>query len=74
MVVNYSQFNITDDHGYNLYHAIRYCHAYKEYGLVFEKGVYDFFRDRATEDCFDLQVMNADKYYIEGNSLHFYDD
>ena len=57
-MLNYSIFNTTTDHAFNLYNAIRYCRDHGENILVFDKGVYDFYPDKAAEEL--LYVSNHD--------------
>ena len=59
-MINYSKFNVTDDHSYNLYNAIAYCKKHGKDGIVFDKGVYDFYPERASEHL--LHVSNHDIY------------
>ena len=59
-MVNYSKFNVTDDHSYNVYNAINYCKKYGEDGIVFDKGRYDFYPERASEHL--LHISNHDIY------------
>ena len=59
-MVNYSLFNITDDHSYNVYNAINYCVQNGEDGIVFDGGRYDFYPDKASEHL--LHVSNHDVY------------
>lgn len=59
-MINYSKFNVTDDHSYNLYNAINYCKKYGEDGIVFDKGRYDFYPERASEHL--LHISNHDIY------------
>ena len=61
-MVYYSQFNTTTDHAFNVYQAIRYCREHGVDKLVFEKGVYDFYPDKASEDV--MYVSNHDIYGI----------
>lgn len=61
-MINYNEFNTTDNHSFNLYNAIKYCRENNEDGIVFEKGKYDFYPDMASEDVF--AVSNHDIYGI----------
>ena len=61
-MVHYSQFNKTTDHAFNVYQAIRYCREHGVDKLVFDKGVYDFYPDKASEDV--MYVSNHDIYGI----------
>lgn len=61
-MIKYSAFNTTDDHSYNVYNAILYCIMNNENGIIFDKGRYDFYADRASEDV--LHVSNHDIYGI----------
>ena len=40
-MINYSQFNVTDDHAYNIARAIDYCKKNNIDGIKFEKGTYE---------------------------------
>jgi len=40
-MINYSQFNLTDDHALNISHAIEYCKKNNIDGIKFEKGTYE---------------------------------
>ena len=62
-MAHYSQFNITDDHSYNVYNAIKYCKENNERELVFDKGFYEFHSDRASEEV--LHISNHDVYGIQ---------
>lgn len=57
-MVNYKEFNKTDDHSYNVRNAIKYCKEKKENSLVFDYGVYDFYGDMSFEEV--LYVSNHD--------------
>ncbi len=61
-MINYNEFNTTDNHSFNLYNAIKYCKENNEDGIVFDKGVYDFYPEMASEDVF--AVSNHDIYGI----------
>ena len=62
-MISYNQFQTTNDHAFNLYHAIQYCKAHSEDCLVFPKGVYDFYGEKASEAV--LKVSNHDIYGIQ---------
>ena len=59
-MINYSFFNTTDDHSYNLYNAIKYCRDNGVDCLVFDKGRYDFYPEKAAEHL--LHISNHDVY------------
>ena len=59
-MINYSKFSNTENHAFNLYNAIKYCKDNNENGIVFDKGVYDFYPEMACEDA--LCVSNHDMY------------
>ena len=59
-MVNYSIFNKTEDHSFNLFNAIIYCRQNGEDGIAFDGGKYDFYPDRADEAL--LHVSNHDVY------------
>ena len=59
-MVNYSLFNKTEDHSFNLFNAIRYCRENGEDGILFEGGKYDFYPDKADEAL--LHISNHDAY------------
>lgn len=61
-MVHYSQFNVTADHAFNVCQAIRYCREHGVDKLIFDKGVYDFYPDKASEDV--MYVSNHDIYGI----------
>ena len=46
-MISYNQFQTTNDHAFNLYHAIQYCKAHSEDCLDFPKGVYDLYGEKA---------------------------
>lgn len=48
-MVNYSDWNLTDDHSYNVYCALKYCREHGESGIRFPKGHYDFYEEMASE-------------------------
>ena len=62
-MVNYNNFNTTKDHSFNVYNALLYCRQKGEDGLIFNKGTYDFYAEKASEDV--LHVSNHDIYGIE---------
>ena len=62
-MINYSMFNTTENHSYNLHNVIKYCMEHREDGIVFDKGVYDFYPEMASEDV--LCVSNHDIYGIQ---------
>lgn len=62
-MINYSAFNTTSDHSFNVHNAIAYCRTHGEDVLVFDKGRYDFYPDMASEDV--LCVSNHDIYGIQ---------
>lgn len=62
-MIHYNPFNTTDNHSYNVYHAINYCRKHQEDCLVFDKGVYHFYADMASEEV--LHVSNHDIYGIQ---------
>ena len=59
-MINYSKFNTTSDHAYNLFNAITYCREAGEYGIIFDRGRYDFYPDKAAEQL--IHVSNHDIY------------
>ena len=59
-MINYSRFNITNDHAYNLFNAINYCREAGEDGIVFDGGRYDIYPEKASEKL--LHVSNHDIY------------
>lgn len=61
-MINYSVFNTTENHSFNLHNAIKYCMEHREDGIVFDKGVYNFYPETASEDV--LCVSNHDIYGI----------
>lgn len=63
IMINYSVFNTTNNHTFNLYNAIKHCSEQGEDGIIFDKGIYDFYSDMATEDV--LCVSNHDIYGIQ---------
>lgn len=48
-MINYSDWNLTDDHSYNVYCALEYCRKHNEDGIYFPKAHYDFYGDTAAE-------------------------
>jgi hypothetical protein len=59
-MINYSRFNITNDHAYNLFNAINYCRKIGDDCLVFDCGRYDIYPEKASERL--LHVSNHDIY------------
>ena len=59
-MINYSRFNITNDHAYNLFNAINYCREIGDDCLVFDCGRYDIYPEKASERL--LHVSNHDIY------------
>ena len=59
-MINYSLFNKTPDHSYNVLNAIRYCREHGEDGIVFPLGEYHFYPEMASECA--LCVSNNDIY------------
>lgn len=50
--MNYSKFNTTPDHAYNIRRALEYCAANGETLLEFDNGVYDIYPDTAFEGVY----------------------
>lgn len=50
--MNYSKFNTTNDHAYNIRRALEYCKENSENTLEFDKGVYEIFPDTASEGVY----------------------
>lgn len=59
-MVHYSQFQSTCDHAFNVYNALAYCKLHGEDMLVFDKGIYDFYHDKATETL--AHISNHDMH------------
>lgn len=59
-MINYSFFNKTPNHSYNVFNAINYCKKNGEDGIVFDKGEYHFYPDMASESV--MCVSNNDIY------------
>ena len=59
-MINYSKFNTTNDHSFNMFNAINYCRENGENGIVFDCGKYDFYPDKASENL--IHVSNHDIY------------
>ena len=59
-MINYSMFNKTHDHAFNVFNAINYCKKTGEDGIVFDKGEYHFYPDMASESV--MCVSNHDIY------------
>ncbi|MDP4133370.1 MAG: right-handed parallel beta-helix repeat-containing protein [Bacillota bacterium] len=53
-MINYEQFNITDDHSTNIRKALEYCKEHKADGLIFNKGIYDLYDDFASEKFYTM--------------------
>lgn len=53
-MVNYKQFEKTDDVAFNIYTALLYCKANNEDGLVFDKGEYHIYAEKACEGVFSM--------------------
>ena len=49
-MINYSDWNLTDDHSYNVYCALEYCRKHNEDGIYFPKAHYDFYGDTRAVD------------------------
>ena len=50
--MNYSYFNKTPDHAYNIRRALEYCKAHGEKSLEFDRGVYEIYPDLASEGVY----------------------
>ena len=61
--MQYSEFNKTDNHSYNVYNALKYCKEHNENSLVFDKGTYHFCDEMAAEDM--MCVSNHDMYCVK---------
>lgn len=48
-MVNYNDWNLTNDHSYNIYCALKYCREHRKRGIQFPKGRYDFYEKMASE-------------------------
>ena len=59
-MINYSMFNQTDNHSFNVFQAISYCKKTGEDCIVFSKGEYHFYPDMAFESV--MCVSNHDIY------------
>ncbi len=83
-MINYELFNTTNNHAYNLYHAIQYCQEHGENGLIFQKGTYDFYSDMASEDVLCVSnhtiygisriaflLKNLENFCVDGNGSCF---
>ena len=57
-MIQYSYFNTTDSHSYNLYNALSYCKENKISKLVFETGIYHFYGDKSFKET--IAVSNHD--------------
>ena len=53
-MVNYKDFAHTDDVAYNVYKALLYCKENGEDGIVFEKGVYNIYPEKASEAIYSI--------------------
>lgn len=53
-MVNYSLFAVTDDVVYNILTALEYCKRKNEDGLIFDKGVYNIFEDKASQGVYSM--------------------
>ncbi|MCQ2445553.1 MAG: right-handed parallel beta-helix repeat-containing protein [Clostridia bacterium] len=61
-MVFYKDFQTTGNHAFNVFNALSYCKEKGEDGIVFEKVVYDFYPEMASEDV--MHVSNHDIYGI----------
>ena len=50
--MNYSAFNTTKDHAYNIRRALEYLRAHGENSLEFDRGVYEIYPDLASEGIY----------------------
>lgn len=50
--MNYSKFNKTNDHAYNVRRALEYCKEHQIQSLEFPKDVYHFYADTASEGIY----------------------
>lgn len=50
--MNYSEFNNSGDHAYNVRRALEYCQKHDIHCLEFQKGVYHFYADTASEGVY----------------------
>ena len=57
--MNYSRFNITDDHSFNIALAIDYCKKNNIDTLTFDKGVYVLRPERASESVLSISNHNV---------------
>lgn len=53
-MVNYGLFDKTNDVAYNILTALEYCKQKNEDGLIFDKGVYNIFEDKAPQGLYSM--------------------
>ncbi len=83
-MVNYSRFNTTDDHSFNLYNALMYCKKNKSKGLIFDKGVYTFYEEKASGELVNVSnhdinmlkkiaflIKGMEDFVVDGNGSEF---
>lgn len=83
-MVNYSQFAKTEDVAFNIYNALLYCKENNEDSLVFDKGEYHIYAEKACEGVFSMSnhtdpgykrccflIDSFEDFTIDGNGSEF---
>lgn len=83
-MVHYNQFAKTDDVAYNIHKALQYCKEKGEDGLLFDKGEYHIYTEKASEGVYAMSnhsdagykrccflLENFENFTIDGNGSDF---
>lgn len=80
----YRDFELTDDHAFNIFNALCYCKKHNEKELIFEKKTYELYQEKASEsllcisnhDVYGLKriaflIEEMDNFTVDGNGADF---